>query len=177
MDAKKTIMQFIKPRVFPVIVLLVFPPLTFVGLIILLCITIPGFSRAKKNIHKLEMEGNLDKAAEEIMSINAKRLVNGKVILTDNYIFGKRNGNVIAYDEVMWVYKHRYTKRVLFIPVRTIDSLYLATKTKGPKAIASMGKDKMDEIQNAIWEIKNHNNNCLIGYSNELATQYREMLK
>lgn len=177
MDAKKTIMRFIKPNLVPVIVLLLLFPLTFIGLIVLLGVTIPTIIRAKKNIAKLEENGELDKAATEIMSTNAKRLVNGKVIFTENYIFCKGTGYIFTYDEVLWTYKHRYTERFLFIPIKVTDSLYLATKTLKPKSVASMGKDKMDEIKNAILEIYNHNSKCLVGYTTENASNYKTLAK
>ena len=47
MDAKKTIMQFIKPNLIPVIIMLVIPPITIIGLIVLLVATLPAQSRAK----------------------------------------------------------------------------------------------------------------------------------
>lgn len=177
MDAKKTIMGFIKPKLVLVITLLILFPLTFFGLIMLLCVTIPTFIRAKKNIAKLEANGELEKAAAEIMSASAKRLVNGKVIFTENYIFCKGAGFIFTYDEVLWAYKHRFTRSILFIPIIVTDSLYLATKEQKPKAIASMGKDKMDEIKNAILEIYKHNSKCLIGYTEQNAASYKVLSK
>ena len=42
-----TIMQFIKPNLIPVIIMLVIPPITIIGLIVLLVATLPAQSRAK----------------------------------------------------------------------------------------------------------------------------------
>lgn len=174
MDSKKKIMSFIRPNLVLPIILLI-PPLTVFGLIILLFSTIPTYVRASKHISKLESSGELDQAAEELTSANAKRYMNGKVVLTDNYVFCKRNGFVFTYDEILWVYKHRYTKRFLFIPISVTDSLYLASKDMKPHQVAAMGKDKMDDIKNAIVEIYRHNNKCLIGYTNENAAKYKQL--
>lgn len=175
MNSKKQIMSFIKPNLVPVIIWLVLPPLTIVGLLILLCVTIPTYVRAKKNINKLESRGELEKAAAELTSTNAKRWVMGRIILTDNYVFCKGSGYIFTYDEIAWVYKHRFVRSFLFIPIKTTDSLYLATKSMKPKAVASMGKDKMEEIKNAIVEIYNHNNRCLIGYTKENIAAYKQL--
>lgn len=148
MDAKKKIMKYIKPKL---------------------------FNKAKKSIAKLESNGELQRAADEITSTNAKHLMNGKVILTDHYIFCKGTGYIFKYDEVMWVYKYRFTKTLFFIPIKVTDSLYLATKTQKPKAVVSMGKDKMDEIKDTILTIYSHNNNCLIGYTNENIAKYKTL--
>lgn len=173
MESKKKIMHYIQPNLVLPIILLI-PPLTLFGLILLLC-TIPPYIRAKKNVSKLEESGELDQAAAELMSPNAKRWVNGNVILTENYAFCKHTGLVFTYDEILWAYKHRFTRRFLFIPISVTDSLYLATKGMKPGAVASMGKDKMDEIKNAIVEIYNHNRNCLIGYTKENVAGYKQL--
>lgn len=177
MDAKKTIMKFIRPNLIPVIILLIIPFINILGLMVLFCVTLPTFSKAKKSIAKLEATGALDKAAEEMMSANAKHFVKGHAIFTDNYMFCKGTGLVLTYDEIMWVYKHRFTRRFLLIPIQVTDSLYVATKSIKPRAVASMGKDKKDEIKNAILEIYNHNNKCLIGYTNEAIANYKAMTK
>lgn len=46
-----------------------------------------------------------------------------------------------------------------------------------PREVATMGKDKMDEIKNAIVEIYRHNNSCLIGYTNENVAKYKALKK
>lgn len=173
MDSKKKIMSFIRPNLVLPIILLI-PPLTLFGLIILLFSTIPTYIRASKHISKLETSGKLDEAAEELSFANAKRYMNGKVILTDHYVFCKRTGFVFAYDEILWVYKHRFTRSFLFIPISVTDSLYLATKDTKPSQVAAMGKDKMDDIKNAILEIYQHNK-CLVGYSKENTAQYKQL--
>lgn len=174
MESKKEIMRFIRPNlVLPIIFLI--PPVTIFGLIILLFSTIPTYVRANKNVGKLESRGELDKAAAELTSPSARRYMNGNLILTDNYVFCRRTGHVFAYSDILWAYKHRFTKRFLFIPICVTDSLYLATKDTKPAQVAAMGKDKMDEIKNAIVEIYTHNRTCLVGYTKENASNYKHL--
>ena len=177
MDSKKTIRQYIGPNWVVTIILCVIPFLMPVGLILLLCATIPTAVRAGKSIKKLEATGQLDKAAAQLTSPMSKRLMNGKLVLTDDFIIGKRTGYVFAYEEAAWVYKHRYTQRLFFIPISVTDSLYLATKSMKPKQVAIMGKDKLDEIKTAIIEIYNHNRSCLVGYTKESQVAYKQLTK
>ena len=107
------------------------------------------------------------------MSTNTKRFIKGKLIFTDNYIFCSKTGYIFSYNDILWTYKHKLTQTFLFIPINVTESIYIATKTMKPKQVASMGKDKTNEIKNAILEIYNHNNSCLIGYSNETASNYK----
>lgn len=150
---------------------------TFFGIVILLCVTLPAMNRAKKSVANLEASGKLDQAAAELTSPSAKRYMDGKLILTDHFVFCKNTGYVFTYDEIAWVYKHRFTQRVLLIPIKVTDSIYLATKTMKPKQIVAMGKDKMDQIKNAIVEIYNHNNKCLIGYTDDNIAAYKQLSK
>lgn len=178
MDAKKAIVKFVKPNMVPVIILICIPPiLTIIGLLLLLCVTLPANKRVNKRIEELEANGELERAYAEFTSPNAKHLIKGKLILTEHYIFGKNSGLILTYDEVKWAYKHRYTRSVLFIPIVVTDSLYLATKTFKPGPIAGKGRDKKDDIKTAIIEIYNHNRNCLIGYTKENAAAYKAMTK
>jgi len=177
MDNKKIISGFIKPNLTVAIVLLIIPIVNFFGLIIFLCATLPALLRANKSLKKLEAEGQLDKAAAELVSPTGKKYMKGNVLLTDNFVFCKKTGFVFTYDEILWTYKFRQTTTYFFIPVKVTDSLYVATKDMKPRLVVSMGKDKHDEIKNAILEIYSHNNNCLVGYTNEAKAQYKEMTK
>ena len=177
MNAKKTVSSFISPNWIPVVVCLLIPGINFFALLIFLCGTLPTLLRANKTIKKLEANGQLENAAAEIFSADSKRLVKGKVILTNNFVFCKSTGYAFTYDEIAWAYKHRLTNTFLFIPIKVTDSLYIATKATNPRQVAAMGKDKTEEIKNAIVEIYNHNNNCLIGYTNETIAQYNNLKK
>ena len=175
MYSKKIIKSFINPNIIPVILFILFPLTSFFGLLFLLAVSLPTLIRAGKTIAKLERNGELDKAAAELISPNSKKFVNQKLVLTDNYVFCKKTGYVFSYDEILWAYKNRHTTTLFFIPIKVTDSLYVATNGVKPRMIASMGKDKTEEIKNAILEIYTHNNNCLIGYTNENLQKYKAL--
>ena len=176
MDAKKKIRKFINPSIVPIIIFfLIIGFGTLVSLVLLFSVYIPCMSRAKKSVEKLEASGKLERAAAELTSPSAKYYVKGNVILTDNFIFCKKTGLVLTYEEVQWVYKHRLTQRVLFIPIKVTESLYLAAEGFKPRQVATMGKDKMEEIKNAIIEIYRHNPKCLVGYSDQNVAAYKQM--
>ena len=98
-------------------------------------------------------------------------------MLSAHYLFCKGNGYVFSYDELVWGYRHRQTNSILFIPFMVIDSLYLATKTMKPTQVASMGKDKTDEVKNSLLEIYKHNPSCLLGYTDEIRAKYKALAK
>lgn len=176
MNNKKIIKGFINPNIIPVIVFTLFPFTCVFGLIVLLTVSLPALIRAGKTIDKLERNGELDKAAAELISPSSKKYINQKLVLTDNYIFCKKNGYVFSYDEILWAYMHRQKTTFLFIPIKVTDSLYVATTGMKPRSIAYMGKDKTDEIKNAIIEIYTHNNNCMIGYTNVNLQKYKALV-
>ena len=53
----------------------------------------------------------------------------------------------------------------------------VAAKGMKPRMVATMGKDKTEQIKNAIVDIYNHNNNCIIGYNNEAIAKYKALSK
>ncbi len=177
MDSKKIISGYIKPNLVLAIVLLLIPIVNFFGLIIFLCVTLPALLRANKSLKKLEADGKLEAAAAELTSPAGKKFMKGNILLTENYVFCKKTGFVFTYDEMLWTYKFRQTTTCFFIPVKVTDSLYIATKDMKPRQVVAMGKDKHDEIKNTILEIYQHNNNCLVGYTNEAKEKYKEITK
>ncbi len=175
MNAKKTLASFLRPNWIIFIILFLIPYVNICALIAFLFSTIPAIRRANKFIKKLEEEGKLQNAAAELTSSAAKHYMKGKVVLTPNYVFCKKRGYVFSYDEIAWAYRHTNTTTFLFIPVNTIDSIYLATRTMKPTQVASMGKDKLGEIKNVLIDIYNHNNNCLLGYTDETKAKYKSL--
>lgn len=177
MNAKKTVKKFLAPNWVPMIIALLIPFFNALALIVLLFNYLPRQFRANKNVKNLEENGKLEQAAAEILSGDSKRFMNGKVVLSAHYLFCKGNGYVFSYDELVWGYRHRQTNSILFIPFMVIDSLYLATKTMKPTQVASMGKDKTDEVKNSLLEIYKHNPSCLLGYTDEIRAKYKAFAK
>lgn len=175
MNAKKTVASFIRPNWIPVVILLLVPYVNIVCLLVLLFSTLPALSRANKQLKKLEAEGKLQTVAAQLSAGDSKRYMNGKIVLTANYVICRRRGYIFSYDELAWAYKHIEKTTFLFIPINTTESIYLATRSMRPTKVVSMGKDKTGEIKNALLEIYNHNRNCLIGYNNENQAQYKAL--
>lgn len=175
MSAKKNLASFLRPNWIILVILFLVPYVNIFCLFVFLFNTLPAIRRANKLINKLEAEGKLQNAAAELTSSAAKHYMKGKVVLTPNYMFCKRRGYVFSYDEIVWAYRHTHTTSFLFIPVSTVDSVFLATKTMKPTQVASMGKDKLGEIKNVLVDIYNHNNSCLLGYSDETKAKYKAL--
>lgn len=177
MDSKKIVAGFVRPNWIITVILMLIPIVGFFALIVFLCNTLPSLLRANKSLKKLEASGAMEAAAKEITSDDRKKLMNGKLILTENFVFCKGTGYIFTYDEILWAYRHRQTNTVLLIPIKVTDSLYVAAKGMKPRLVVAMGKDKMDEIKTAILEIYAHNNNCLVGYTNESVAKYKALSK
>lgn len=175
MDSKKVVAGFVRPNWILMVILMLIPFVGFFAFVAFLCGTLPTLLRANKNLKKIEDAGKMEQAAKELTSANGKKLMNGKLILTENFVFCKATGYIFTYDEILWAYRHRQTNTVLFIPIQVIDSLYLAAKGMKPRMVVSMGKDKLEEIKAAILEIYNHNQNCIIGYTNESVAKYKSL--
>lgn len=120
--------------------------------------------------------GKLDDAAAELQGIQAKVLCRNKVTVTANFIFGKRMLTACAYEDILWVYKHRYTQRLLFIPIFVQDSLVLET-TKRKMNINLGRKDKNNELIQIIQIIREKNPGVLTGYTEENQKAYKQLRK
>lgn len=175
MDSKKIVADFIRPRWQIVVILLLVPFLNFFILVGFLCGTLPALIRANKNLKKIEASGDIEAAAKELISSESKKMIKGRLVFTNNYVFCKHSGHMFTYDEILWAYKHRQTTRFLLIPIKVNDSLYLASKTLKPTAVVTMGKDKKEDLKDAILEIYRHNNSCLVGYTNETLAKYKAL--
>lgn len=175
MSSKKIVADFVSPNWILTVILMLIPVVGFFALVVFLCSTLPSLLRANKSLKKLDQGGKMEQAAKELTSADSKKLMNGKLILAENFVFCKATGYIFTYDEILWVYKHRQTTSFLLIPIKVTDSLYLAAKGMKPSLVVAMGKDKLDEVKAAIIEIYTHNNNCLVGYNNENAAKYKAL--
>lgn len=150
----------------------------FFMLIIGLLGPLPALIRMNANLKRLEELGLLEKAAEELDSPSATVVGKGKGVLTENFLFGKNTGLVLPYTDILWTYKHKQTTTVLFIPVQTVESLMICTaKKQAIQAINLGGKDKKEELKNAILTIYQKNPNVLVGYSQENQKAYKALRK
>lgn len=135
---------------------------------------VPANSAYKRSIRRLEELGQLERAAEQLESENRMTIGKDMGRLTDQYIFGKKTGAAIRYEDVVWCYKR--VSRVYFIAVNaflvihTIDGEIMLAINFGKK-------DKFEEIENCLRRVFEKNPNALIGYNQENQKAYKEKVK
>ena len=131
---------------------------------------------AKRSIGRLRKLGLLDKAAMELENEQPRMLCKNRVALTSNFLFGKHMGAACAYQDILWVYKHRYVSRFLFIPILVQDSLVIET---GNRSInINLGrKDKNNELLQIIQVIREKNPHVLAGHTEENKKAYKQLRK
>lgn len=152
--------------------------LSFPVALIFLAIGLPSYLQANKSLKQLEAKGLLEKAAAEMSSPSAQVIGKNKGMLTENFLFCKGTGIAVAYKDILWTYKHRLTRSLLFIPIQVIDSLMISTADRnGVQAINMGGKDKQDALKGVILEIYKHNPKVLVGFSKENQKAYKELRK
>ena len=99
-----------------------------------------------------------------------------KAACTEHFLFARRGAHVCAYTDILWTYKHKFTRTLLFIPIHTSESVILCTKT-GSYIINLGGKDKNNELVELIKTIYQHNPNVLVGYTEENKKAYKALVK
>lgn len=155
--------------------------LIFVGayyLLTALVVDLPAVGRAKKSLERLKASGMLDRAAEELSAGGDVTIGRDKTVFTEHFLFGHRNGTAICLEEILWVYKNRFTQRVMGIPVKTVDSLIVSTPGQKKLCAVNMGKrDKNNELDDAVARIVRENPSVLVGYTKENQNAYRQLTK
>ena len=139
---------------------------------------IPAVVRGKKCLEQLQASGLAEQAAKELAENISAPMGRDKTVFTPNFLFGCQNGVAVTYADIIWVYKHRFTQRVMGIPVKTVDSLVIYTTKQKKLCAVNMGrKDKKNELDQAIAQIQTQNGNVLTGYSRENKQAYKDMVK
>ncbi len=143
-----------------------------------LCVDLPVKSRTKRSLERLAFSGQLERAAAELESPNRLEVAKGAVILTENYLFCKHTGVALALTDIVWVYKHRMTQSVFFIPIYSQDSLMVGDGIKNPIQAINLGrKDKHEELHAIILAIYQKNPRVMIGYNAENQKAYKAIRK
>lgn len=149
--------------------------MAFMYALIVLAISLPVQSAARKSLKHLEEQGQLERAAEELAG-SAGALVIGKnrAVLTQNFLFGRKTGVAAEYRDILWCYKK--TMRYNFVAVN--DSLILNTRTrKNLQGINMGGVDRNNEPSQAMMTIYQHNDRLLVGFTKENKKAYKEALR
>lgn len=139
---------------------------------------LPAITRGKKCLEQLRSGGLAEQAAKELSENIAAPMGRDKTIFTPNFLFGCQNGVAVTYADIIWVYKHRFTQRIMGIPVKTVDSLIIYTEKQKKLCAVNMGRrDKKNELDQAIAQIQSKNGNVLTGYTTENKQAYKNKVK
>lgn len=198
MNQKGTVKKYITPNPWPLIVSVVgyavaiplsltkTEALYLIGgfLVMLLAIplfvglfhTLPGLLRASGTVKRLKKEGLLDMAEAELASGQVTELCKRKAACTEHFLFARRGAFALAYTDILWTYKHKFTQTLLFIPIHTTESVILCTKKKN-YGINLGGKDKNNELTELIKTIYQHNPKVLVGFTQENKKAYKQLCK
>ena len=143
-----------------------------------LTVDLPAVRRGKKCLKQLQMHGCLEQAAAELAESGHECVGKSKTVFTPNFLFGHQNGIAYAYEDILWVYKHSFTQRVMGIPVKTVDSLMVGTAGGKTVCAVNMGRrDKTHALDAAAARIQERNPRVLLGYTPENKKAFKELTK
>ena len=128
----------------------------------------------KKCIKRLEENGQLERAAEQLESLERVTIGADMGRMSPNYLYGKNTGVVLAYEDIGWAYKK--TIKRYFITVNA--ALIVCTVDGKEYSAVNYGRnDKFGDIENALMNIHEKNPRALIGFTKENQKAYKEMKK
>ena len=126
----------------------------------------------KKSNDKLYAQGLLDEAENQFLNDNTLRYDKMKLAVSPDYAYVGSNGYILPLSEIAWLYKR--TQRSYGITVAT----QLMAGLSNGKQIFLVQRHATDEcITEVARRVLTKNPNCLIGYSFDLAKQYRQRVK
>jgi hypothetical protein len=132
--------------------------------LILFLVYLPANGAFKKCVKALEEKNLLDGAANELEYPENIKVCKDQARLSRRFLFCKRNGVVVPYTDVMWVYRQN-VKRYFVITVST--TLVIHTAQGQFNVLAVNGKDKKNELEPVFAAIAQGNPDVLIGYTSE----------
>lgn len=128
----------------------------------------------KKCVKRLEEKGQLERAAEQLESLERVTIGADVGRLSPNFLYGKNTGVVLAYEDIAWAYKKNIKR--YFITVSA--SLMVCTPDGKEYAAVNYGRnDKFNDIENALMKIHEKNPKTLIGFTRENQLAYKELKK
>ena len=128
---------------------------------------IPYYIKVNKAIKRLEARNLLAKAVTEMESDKVVSF-GDKALLSEHFLFTqKRNGIVIACDDILWVYSLRANKYY---------SLKIGTKTLPITSLSGVSiftRDYKNVLQQAIKELQNRNPDVIVNNTPENRKKYQ----
>ena len=139
----------------------------FFGMLGLVFLIAAGRSKrnAKKCLQVLEERGLLERAADQLENPNTHMVIGkNRGILTQDFLFGKGTGMVVAYSDIHYAYQHDRKRN--FVPVNSY--LMVGTMATAVEAAVELNRaDKKGAIAQAIMVIAQRNPHAMIGYSKD----------
>lgn len=149
----------------------------FAGLLALLCLIrcLGVGSSVKKSLNQLEERNLLDKAAQQLEFTEGHTVIGkNRAILTQDFLFGRRTGVAVAYDDIHWAYQQD-RRRGFFI---TGACLIIGTVfMKLQVTIELNGADRNGYLGDALATIAQRNPRAMTGYTNTNRKAYKAILK
>ena len=120
---------------------------------------------AKKCLKVLEEGGMLERAASQLENPTGHTVIGkNRGVLTQDFLFGKGTGMVVAYSDILYAYQHDRKRN--FVPVNSYLMVgTMATAVEG--AVDLNRPDKQADIAQALAVIAQRNPNAMIGYTKE----------
>ena len=147
------------------------------GLFSLLCFVLQmkAASLSKKCLAVLENRCLLEKAAQQLQNKQMQVVIGkNRGIMTEDFIFGKGTGAVLAYSDIVWAYKQDAKRYGMDVN----GYLMAATVWMNAQGIIDLNApDKTGCIGDALAIIGRRNPQVLLGYTNENRRAYREAVK
>ena len=147
------------------------------GIFALLCLifTQRAGGNATQCLRQLEERGLLEKAAQQLEFTENHTVIGKKRgILTQDFLFGKGTGVVVAYDDILWAYKQDQRRNFV------VANSYLMVATRFMSAQGAIDMNRADRkgfIGDALVIISQRNPKALLGYTNENGKAYKAMVK
>lgn len=138
--------------------------------LIFLAVGLPSYIQSGKCLKSLESRGLLEKAAEEMDSPDVLMIGKRKAILTEHFLFGRKMGVALPYEDVLWCYK----RRMRYNMIQIIDTLVVSTASvKNLTAINMGGMDRKNALEAAVAKMLQANPQLLVGYTKENRKAYK----
>ena len=145
------------------------------GLLLGLVLTLTSRAANKRTDRALAALGGyaVEQAAAELESPLTLRAPGDRLRLGERYLFGKKTGLALTYDQVIWVYQR--VQRTNFIV--TGRSLMLADERGELTAAANFGRGGEEQVLELMQRIAAKNPNVLLGFSAENRKAWQALVK
>lgn len=128
--------------------------------VIMIWVSVSSRKDYRKHLERLEQTGEIDRVLQDFAT--AQPLVGGAVRLGQYYIFGKRQGGAVRYEDIRQVYQHIH-KRNFVENSRSLRYVNSQGKTKDLCSLALRGKSDQD-VMRIMAVIKAKNPSVHLGY-------------